>query len=186
METLTTKRLMLKAPTTADTPEIVKHISNWNVARMLARVPHPYAQDNCLSWIAHVTERNSAGLDHFFAIYRESLIGIMSVEDFGSAPVFGYWLAQSAWRQGYATEAGVAVLRHAFREKTTNEIKSSVFQDNEPSLKVQKKLGFEVTSIGTTYSVSRKVDVPSINTALSRKAFEKAGHMQSVTNPTLI
>lgn len=191
MATLTANRLMLKAPTAADAPEIVKHIGNWNVARMLARVPHPYVAEDCALWIAHVTGQNAAGLDMIYAIYRQDLdqqdlIGVMSVEDISGEPVLGYWLAESAWGQGYATEAGAAVLHHAFQEKTVNEIKSSVFQDNESSLKVQKKLGFVATSIGTTYSASRKVDVPSIKTTLSRKAFENAGGIQSVTNPTLI
>ncbi|MGB8816967.1 MAG: GNAT family N-acetyltransferase [Rhizobiaceae bacterium] len=186
METLTTKRLVLKAPTLADVPEITRKIGNWNVARMLARVPHPYVPEDCAPWIAHITERNAAGLDMAYAIHRQGLIGVMSVEAFDGVPVFGYWLAETAWGQGYATEAGVAVLRHAFQTQSASEIKSSVFHDNEPSLKVQKKLGFEVASIGTTYSVSRKADVPSIKTTLSRQAFDNAVNARCATDPTSI
>jgi RimJ/RimL family protein N-acetyltransferase len=186
MQTLTTKRLTLKAPTLADAPEIVKHISNWNVARMLARVPHPYGLADCEQWIARGAERIVAGLDMVYAIHAEGLIGVMSIEDFDSIPVFGYWLAEPAWGHGYATEAGAAILHNAFDRRDVSEIKSSVFKDNDASLNVQKKLGFEVAQVGTTWSLARNAEVESIKTKLSRQAFEDATHMHATANLTQI
>jgi RimJ/RimL family protein N-acetyltransferase len=186
MQTLTTKRLTLKAPTLADAPEIARHIGNWNVARMLARVPHPYASADCEPWIARSAGRNAAGLDMVYAIHCEGLIGVMSVEDFDDVPVFGYWLAEPSWGKGYATEAATAILRHAFETHDVSEIKSSVFKDNDASLNVQTKLGFEVTGAGTTWSLARNAQVESIKTTLPRQVFENAEHMRAAANPTLI
>ncbi len=184
MQTLTTKRLTLKAPTLADVPEIVRHIGNWNVARMLARVPHPYAPADCEPWIARSMERNTAGLDMVYAIHCQGLIGVVSVEDFDIVPVFGYWLAESAWGKGYATEAGAAVLAQAFDGSDVSEIKSSVFQDNDASLRVQNKLGFEETHAGTTWSLARNTNVESVKTTLTRVAFDNAACRCTATNPT--
>ncbi len=184
MQTLTTPRLLLKAPTLEDAPEIARHIGNWNVARMLARVPHPYALSDCKPWIARSTERNAEGLDMVYAIHCEGLIGVMSIEDFDAVPVFGYWLAEPAWGKGYATEAGAAVLAHTFNQRGVGEITSSVFHDNVASLTVQKKLGFAVTHRGSTWSLSRNADVESIKTTLTRKAFKNAIRMCTATNPT--
>jgi RimJ/RimL family protein N-acetyltransferase len=186
METLTTKRLTLKAPTLADAPEIARQIGNWEVARMLARVPHPYVLADCEPWITRSAERNASGHDMVYAIHCEGLIGVMSVEDFDAVPVFGYWLAQPSWGKGYATEAATAILRHAFETHDVSEIKSSVFKDNDASLNVQKKLGFEVTGAGTTFSLARNAEVESIKTTLTRQAFINAAHMRAATNPTRI
>lgn len=178
METLTTKRLVLKAPTLADVLEITEQIGNWNVARMLARVPYPYVQTDCERWIAYISERNAAGHDMAYAIHREGLIGVVAVEEFDGIPVFGYWLAEAAWGQGFATEASVAVLRRAFDCHVISEIRSSVFRDNQASLNVQMKLGFEETQVGSTFCLSRNAEVKCLKTILTRNGFERAGHMR--------
>ena len=184
METLKTERLVLKPPTLADVPEITRQIGNWNVARMLARVPHPYASSDCEPWIVRSAERNAAGLDLVYAIHCKALIGVMSVEDFDGVPVFGYWLAEPAWGKGYATEAGAAVLRYAFEKHNVEEIRSSVFRDNAASLKVQKKLGFIMTGAGTTFSLAQNAEVESIKTVLARQAFKTAVHTWHATKST--
>ena len=179
MQTLTTKRLALKPPTLADAPEITRHIGNWNVARMLARVPHPYALADCEPWIERSAERNAAGLDMVYAVHRretgaQTLIGVMSVENFDGVPLFGYWLCEPAWGKGYATEAGAKILATAFHRFGVKEVRSSVFHDNDASLNVQRKLGFEATGVGTTTSVARNADVKSIKTTLTRQSFKMA------------
>ena len=184
MQTLTTKRLTLKAPTLDDVPAVARHVGNWNVAHMLARVPHPYAFADCEPWIARSAERNAAGLDMVYAIHCDGLIGVISVEDFDAVPVFGYWLAEPAWGKGYATEAGAAALAQAFDRNNVSEIGSSVFHDNDASLSVQKKLGFEVAHLGTTWSLARNAEVESIKTTLTRKAFDDAAQRRAASNPT--
>lgn len=177
MDILVTKRLTLRPPLEVDTDDIAEFIGNWNVARMLARVPHPYFTKDAQDWIGHVSKNIDAGLDMAFTIHRERLIGVMSLEGFDSGvPEFGYWLAEPYWGKGFATEAGAAVLAHAFKTRDVERVVSGVFKDNSASLNVQHKLGFKLTGHGPLWSVSRGGKVEHLTTELTRRDFAAAGH----------
>ncbi len=177
MDILVTKRLTLRPPLEVDIDDIAEFIGNRNVSRMLARVPHPYFPKDAEDWIEHVSKNIDAGLDMTFTLHRERLIGIMSLEGFdGGAPEFGYWLAEPWWGKGFATEAGAAVLAHAFRARDVERVVSGVFRDNPASLHVQKKLGFKLTGSGPLWSQARGEMVEHVRTELTRRDFVAAGH----------
>ena len=56
----------------------------------------------------------------------------------------GYWIARRFWGQGFATEAGMAVLAIA-AALGHSEATAAHFLDNPASGKVLRKLGFEPT-----------------------------------------
>jgi RimJ/RimL family protein N-acetyltransferase len=176
MDILVTKRLTLRPPLEVDIDDIAEFIGNPNVSRMLARVPHPYFPKDAEEWIGNVSKNVGAGLDMAFTMHRERLIGIMSLEGFDGVPEFGYWLAEPYWGKGFATEAGAAVLAHAFKTRDVERVVSGVFKDNPASLNVQKKLGFRLTGSGPLWSVSRGEMVEHVTTELTRRDFVAAGH----------
>ena len=176
MDILVTKRLTLRPPLEVDIDDIALFIGNWNVARMLARVPHPYFPKDAQDWIGHVSKNIEAGLDIAFTIHRERLIGVMSLEGFDGVPVLGYWLAEPWWGKGFATEAAAAVLGHAFNTRCVDRVISGLFKDNPASLKVQKKLGFKLTGDGLRWSASRGEMAEHLETELTRRDFVAAGH----------
>jgi ribosomal-protein-alanine N-acetyltransferase len=51
---LTTVRLVLRRPEEGDFPSIVKHANDWEVARLLGRVPHPYSLDDARFFLEKV------------------------------------------------------------------------------------------------------------------------------------
>jgi RimJ/RimL family protein N-acetyltransferase len=53
----------------------------------------------------------------------------------------GWRIAARYWRKGYATEAGMALLRHAFETLKIDEILSIAVQDNSRALAVMRKIG---------------------------------------------
>jgi XTP/dITP diphosphohydrolase len=53
----------------------------------------------------------------------------------------GWLLAPSEWGKGYATEAGLAALRHAFEDLGLDRIISIIYPDNERSAAVARRLG---------------------------------------------
>ena len=53
----------------------------------------------------------------------------------------GWRLARDAWGHGYATEAGVVVLDHAFTDLGLTEVVSFTTVENEPSRSVMRRLG---------------------------------------------
>jgi RimJ/RimL family protein N-acetyltransferase len=94
------------------------------------------------------------------------------------AQELGYWIARPHWGQGYATEAGLAVLEIA-ATIGHRELIGSHFLDNPASGKVLRKLGFEPT--GRTeerWSCGRGSHAP---TALYRRLLDRAeaGHQRA-------
>jgi RimJ/RimL family protein N-acetyltransferase len=61
--------------------------------------------------------------------------------EFRSASL-GYFLEVGAWGQGYATEAGRAMLRWAFDTLDLNRVQAEVDTRNQASARVLEKLGF--------------------------------------------
>lgn len=176
MDILVTKRLTLRPPHEVDIDDIAEFIGNRKVSRMLHRVPHPYFPKDAEDWIGQVSRNIGAGLDMAFTIHRERLIGVMTLEGFDGVPQLGYWLAEPWWGKGFATEAGAAVLAHAFKTRNVDRVVSGVFKDNPASLNVQKKLGFKLAGNGSLWSPARGEMVEDFKTELTRRDFANAGH----------
>ena len=104
-ECLVTRRLLLRPPVDRDIPEVVREIGNWNVAKWLGRVPHPYSPCHARTWLRISRQRRDEGSDLVFAIARASkparLIGVIGCHDISKPdPLFGYWLAERQWGRG--------------------------------------------------------------------------------------
>lgn len=168
-----TARLVLRGPTEDDLDDVVGEINNFAVVRMLARVPFPYTRrdaENYLAWSR--TSRNDVNL----VITRAGrAIGCVGLTDLQATCEFGYWLGQSHWGQGLASEAGRAFLGYCFAEFGVDAIWAGAFTDNPASLRVQAKLGFETTGITSRLSLARHAKVEHIDTVLTRVRFAKAG-----------
>lgn len=167
MHVLVTRRLTLRQPTLLDADDIALWLSDWNVTRMLARVPFPYDRIDAETWIASLPARPR---DLHYTIHRERLIGDVSIEVDGDEGRLGYWLAEPWHGHGFMTEAASAVLAHAF-STGVRTVRSSAFVDNPASLAVQRKLGFAVTGTDEVYSLSRGEMMPLITSRLTPAAF---------------
>ena len=53
----------------------------------------------------------------------------------------GYWLLPEMQRHGYAVEAATSVLNYAFQKLRLESVVSYIDKDNEPSIRLSKKLG---------------------------------------------
>jgi RimJ/RimL family protein N-acetyltransferase len=176
VDILVTKRLTLRPPLEVDLDDIAEFIGNPKVSRMLARVPYPYFRKDAQDWVDRATANIEAGQDMAFTIHRERLIGVVSLTGFEGVPELGYWLAEPAWSNGYATEAAAALLAHAFNTRQIDKVRSAAFKENAASLKVQMKLGFKLAGSGMNYSLARGEPVEDFCTELTRRDFASAGH----------
>ena len=62
--------------------------------------------------------------------------------------VAGWFVGEKKhWGKGYATDALVLMLRHAFYDKGLERVWSGVFEDNMGSLKMAEKCGFKVEGL---------------------------------------
>lgn len=97
------------------------------------------APDGAL-WV--VEERDRPGFLGWCAVFPLQLTGQIEL---------GYRYARAAWGRGIATEAGRAVLRHAFDELEIDPIVGVTHPDNRPSRHVLHKLGFRYQGLAWHY-----------------------------------
>lgn len=139
-------RLLLRPIWPEDWQGVLAGISDEGVVRNLARAPWPYAEEDARRFVA-------LPVDPMFPrclITRAAdaqvvgCIGIDSISEDGGAVELGYWIARPFWRQGFASEAGAAMLEVA-NTLGHERIVASHFLDNPASGRVLAKLGFEPT-----------------------------------------
>src|SRR6266487_1364706 len=103
-----TERLRIRSLREDDLADLVTLIGNWEVARWVSSVPHPYSEADGRAWIALVRQDHATGRPRRFAIaLRETdrLIGGAGLDggtgDGSAEPALGYWIGQPYWRNGY-------------------------------------------------------------------------------------
>jgi RimJ/RimL family protein N-acetyltransferase len=104
------------------------------------RLPDPCTQAAALAWI----ELRQGPGQHVFALETletGEFIGCIGFVQTGNTAGLGYWIGRPYWNQGYATEAGRAVLDHA-RRLGVRTVLAETFLDNPASARVLSKLGF--------------------------------------------
>ncbi|MEM6744864.1 MAG: GNAT family N-acetyltransferase, partial [Pseudomonadota bacterium] len=144
--TLITPRLRLRPPRAADAARIAELTSDWDVARMTTRIPHPNPPAEARRFVRSVHEQ---GRD-VFAIETASdgLIGVIGVED----GALGYWLGRAWHGQGRGSEAVAAMLVHAFGALGAEAVRASVFADNPASMRILQKMGFRECGVSSSLS----------------------------------
>ena len=157
MPTLKTERLLLRPFRPEDAPAVHARCGNWNVARMLTRVPHPYTRDLAESWIASHEADWLSGEEVTFCIdLAGEAVGAVSLRRAAvGIYVLGYWLAEPCWGMGFATEAERRGVQFAFQELGAEKLASGHFLDNPASGRVLEKCGFRYTGEGIEHSASR-------------------------------
>ena len=173
-----TQRLTLKKPDvvegSADKDRIVAQLRNWEVTKMLSSVPYPYTGQDAEAWFAMgESQEHVLSLNIFLDEQLIGGIGLTPADE--SRYELGYWLGESYWGQGFATEAAQGLLE--FAAKTFNQTfvttldKSRVFAicylENPGSANVLKKLGFREVSRTQIFSQSRDCDVDAVKVELS-------------------
>lgn len=165
-----TERSLLRALSAVDAPRIAALIGNWNVARMLSRVPYPYTVQDAADFLGTLGLRTfESGQGVFAIVHKGELAGVVGIEPITGAPSLGYWLGEPYWGLGLATKAVGDIVRRFFSESDRDGLSSGVFADNLASLRVQKKLGFVETGESEKLSVARGHKVPHIDTILTRE-----------------
>src|SRR5260370_10960217 len=120
---LRTGRLTLRAICADDTPALVPLLDEFDVAKNLAPIPHPYTERDGRRFIAQTEKARAEGLvlNYAVCVPGDILIGFCTanIEDEGRRPgqgkrELGYWYGKPYWGRGYATEAALAVVAQAF------------------------------------------------------------------------
>jgi RimJ/RimL family protein N-acetyltransferase len=167
-KTIRTPNVLLRPLRPDDGPAIVAGLSDYEVTRWLARVPYPYSLDEAERFLAWERAQRPVSAEQVYAIDRDGMIGLISLRDAGPEPVLGYWLAQSQWGKRYMSEAVTALVDDTFVDPDVTTILSGVFEGNERSLAIQKRLGFEIIGRSIQHNLALGRDLAHIDTALTR------------------
>lgn len=138
-----TERLLLRPGWPEDAPAVYKAINDQDIVRNLASAPWPYKREDAEQYLATARPVLNPG----FLIFRRTvgapdLVGSIGFGDMGDGQLeLGYWISREHWGQGYATEAGRAVLDIA-TILGHRELQAEHFVDNPASGRVLRKLGF--------------------------------------------
>lgn len=141
MTELTTDRLLLRPLRSGDVPAVHAYAGDPEVVRYMDWGPNTLAETE--AFVAEAV--HPAPGVHLFAVdLGGTVIGAVQLrvtsEAHGRAE-FGYALARSAWGRGYATEASVAVLAHAFDVLALHRVAATCDPANHASRRVLEKAG---------------------------------------------
>lgn len=141
---LETARLILRAPDLSDAPALAHLANNRKIHAMLTRLPHPYGEDNAITFISEIARGQSE--QAYAIISREhGFIGVVSlIFTRNDLPEIGYWIGEPYWGQGFASEAAGALLAATLAIGPVS-IKARARADNAASRNVLRKLGFTET-----------------------------------------
>lgn len=170
MRELKTDRLTLRPLQKGDAEPIARLAGDWDVATMTERIPYPLEGGAAMDWVQAVKNEVIFSMD-----LNGEFIGCagMAPKDDGNTEL-GYWVGKPWWGKGYATEAGLSVVRYGFLELGVPCLISGHFEDNPASGRVLRKLGFEPTGEACErYCAARKENVICLGFRLERARAEQ-------------
>ena len=132
---------MLRPPALADAARVSLLAGDYDVACMTGTIPHPYSEQMAAEWISGAIDGEEGVV---FMIERDgTLVGCTGYRAFGEDHAeLGYWIGKPYWGQGYATEAVMTLVAHAFDVDGFDYVTAGHFADNPASARVLRKLGF--------------------------------------------
>lgn len=168
---LTTARLHLRQPCMADVEAIVGIVGQWEVARRLATVPHPYGPQDARFFLEQIFPKQWGwGIT---LTGSPELIGVVGLTPRHGKTVVGYWLSPAQWGKGIATEAAHAAVAFGFQELRQASIGSAYHEDNPASGRVLHKLGFVEVTRGLRPCLAEGRNVVSVEMRLNAADFIK-------------
>ena len=136
----------------SDRDDLVDGINDWQVARWLASVPHPYRVDHANAYLARPehSECAMAATDPkarlaLAVCADDRLVGGLSLVPATRRPglrEFGFWLSRSVWGQGIMPRAVKAVIDEIREHAPHTGFVAGANHDNVRSQNLIRALGF--------------------------------------------
>lgn len=151
-----TGRLLLRPPHEDDVEDMVALANNYQVARMLSSMPHPYFAADAREFIDRVRKAAVNGCVYAITAKKTSrFLGVCGLHEDPARhdlPFLGYWLGEPFWAQGFATEAARAMVDLFFKVTAGDCLLASARNDNGASRRVIEKCGGHFWKGGTHYN----------------------------------
>jgi RimJ/RimL family protein N-acetyltransferase len=153
---LSTERLILRAPETADAADLTRLANNIKVAAMMTGMPHPYTRADAGTFIHRAAEPGKTGCTYAVTSKQtNAFLGCAGLTfDKDNRLLLGFWLGEPHWGCGYATEAAHALADLAFDAFKVARLHTRCRVSNSASRRVIEKCGFQFTGIGMLSSIA--------------------------------
>jgi RimJ/RimL family protein N-acetyltransferase len=158
-----TERLTLRCFQPTDSTWVAAAFANSEVTRWIPFLPDPYEQADAERFVALQTTPKA---DALAVVLDGKGIGCITI-----LTELGYWFAQPAWGQGFASEAARAITARHF-ENGQSHLESGYVLGNERSCRVLEKLGFTNREQLVREKAVRGQDVTIQRMAMSRQDWE--------------
>jgi RimJ/RimL family protein N-acetyltransferase len=150
---LSTERLVLRAPQERDIEQLVMLADNRHVAEMLARMPYPYGEAEARSFLAMARSLRAGVTYALTTSGTGAFVGCAGLNVTDRGLELGYWIGEPYWRRGYATEASHALVDLAFTRTKIQVLHASTRVINPASRRVIHKCGFQYAGQGMLNSI---------------------------------
>lgn len=146
--TLLTSRLCLRPFRLSDAAEVQQLAGDFEVARQVEIIPHPYPDGVAEAWIQTHADAFANRTGVIVALTRLSdnqLLGSMGLHlsrEHATAEL-GYWIGRPFWGHGYATEAAQTLVEFGFQTLQLHRIYGRCFAGNPGSARVLSKVGMQ-------------------------------------------
>lgn len=123
-------------------------LADWNVARWLANIPHPFTFPDALGWVRTAEWCRDRGEVAILIIARgldDLPIGGLEI-NFARREA-GYWLGTEHQRRGYGREVLDETTRFVFAERGLSDLTAVTMPDNIPSRRLLEGAGFELDRV---------------------------------------
>jgi [ribosomal protein S5]-alanine N-acetyltransferase len=133
-----------------DEASLANHANNYQVWRNVRDAfPYPYTLEDAKQWIALCKTETKPTV---FAIDIDGQVvggvGIVLQKDvFRKNAEIGYWLGETFWGKGIATEAVKELTQYAFKHFDIERLYAGVFEYNPASMRVLEKAGFHLEAV---------------------------------------
>ncbi|WP_454020428.1 GNAT family N-acetyltransferase [Azospirillum sp. Marseille-Q6669] len=153
-ERLDTARLTLRPFRMEDVERFVPLIGEWEVARWLARVPHPYGLEDGRVWVALAARNRAerASLD-LLAVRKDDDQPVGGIGVILADGEIGYWLGRPHQGVGYGAEMLRAVVPAAFALGLPR-LWARIAPDNHRSRRVLETVGFTPLDAADHYELT--------------------------------
>ncbi|GBR45585.1 GNAT family N-acetyltransferase [Acetobacter pomorum] len=169
-----------------DAPALHHLVNDWEVVRMLSRLPFPYPRELADSWIASTQQIQQKGEGYHFAILDKDGtfmgcigLGLQTTGPSARIGMLGYWIGRPYWGKGIATCAAARITSWALAHLDISSIRANVAADNSASARVLERIGFQKIATGKQVFASRGSEQPTL-------IFETTRHMQDMRHSSAI
>jgi ribosomal-protein-alanine N-acetyltransferase len=141
-------RLVLRPWHRGDEAALVRHANNRSVWRNLTdRFPHPYTAADARAWVRQCAMREGPPCHLAMTLEGQAIggTGFERLTDLSRLTAeIGYWLGETHWGNGYATEALTLTTMYAFSQFDFVRLQAGVLGWNPRSRRVLEKAGYRL------------------------------------------